>query len=271
LAWDGSGCPACPPARTVQDGLGRAIQSDSGTGSVSDANVVSRVLTVYGACACTPLGKVRQVSRPFNPNSETPVYTTYTYDPLGRTTSVTLPDGVSTTTYAYSGNTVTVTDPGGRWKKYTSDVFGNVIQVNEPNPAGGLDYITYYAYNMFDKLIRVTMPRTMPGGTVVTQTRTFTYDSAQRLVSVTHPESGTTSYTYDAAGHVLTRTDAKNNKITYTYDLYNRVTQIARIPGAQTIEPESTTTPNPSSETRKIVTGCHSLETFLRMGPDHSE
>ena len=51
-------------------------------------------------------------------------------------TQVTLPDGASHTTYAYSGNTVTVTDPGGRWKKYTMDVFGNVTQVNEPNPAG---------------------------------------------------------------------------------------------------------------------------------------
>jgi YD repeat-containing protein len=55
---------------------------------------------------------------------------------LDRTTQVTLPDGTSHTTYAYSGNTVTVTDPGGRWKMYTSDVFGNVTQVNEPNPAG---------------------------------------------------------------------------------------------------------------------------------------
>ena len=39
-------------------------------------------------------------------------------------TQVTLQDGVSHTTYAYSGNTVTVADPGGHWKKYTSDVLG---------------------------------------------------------------------------------------------------------------------------------------------------
>ena len=48
---------------------------------------------------------------------------------LGRTTSVTLPDGVSHTSYVYAGNTVTVTDPGGLWKKYTSDAFGNVTQI----------------------------------------------------------------------------------------------------------------------------------------------
>ncbi len=228
---------------TTLDGLGRTVQTDMGTGTASTANSISRVRTIYGACACTPLGKVRQVSRPYNPNNgETPVYTTYTYDPLGRTTSVTLPDGVSTTTYAYSGNTVTVTDPGGRWKKYTSDAFGNVTQVNEPNPSGGADYVTSYAYNQFNKLTTVTMPRTMPGGNVVTQTRTFTYDTAQRLVSVTHPESGTTVYTYDTAGRVLTKKDAKNNKVAYTYDLYGRLTNIARTPGTGTVEPELTTT-----------------------------
>ena len=68
---------------------------------------------------------------------------------LGRTTGVTLPDGASTTTYVYSGNTVKVTDPEGHWKKYTSDAFGNVSQVNEPNPGGGMDYVTTDAPGSF--------------------------------------------------------------------------------------------------------------------------
>ena len=243
------------------DGLGRTVQTDVGTGTPSTASSISRVLTVYGPCACTPLGKVRQVSRPYNPNNgETPVYTAYAYDPLGRTTSVTPPDGISTTTYAYSGNAVTVTDPGGRWKKHTSDAFGNVVQVNEPNPAGGADYVTSYAYNQFNKLTTVTMPRTMPGGNVVTQTRSFTYDTAQRLVSVTHPESGTTAYTYDTAGRVLTKKDAKNNIVGYAYDLFGRVTQITRTPGTGTVnpEPEPTTTflydvPDPTTVVKQSI------------------
>ena len=45
------------------------------------------------------------------------MYTTYVYDGIGRTLSVTAggPDTTGTTTYLYQGNTVTVTDPAGKW------------------------------------------------------------------------------------------------------------------------------------------------------------
>jgi hypothetical protein len=29
---------------------------------------------------------------------------------------------------------VKVTDPAGKWKKFTMDAFGHLMQVNEPNP-----------------------------------------------------------------------------------------------------------------------------------------
>jgi uncharacterized protein RhaS with RHS repeats len=38
-----------------------------------------------------------------------------------------VPDG-SQTTYAYQGNQTTVTDPAGKWKQFTSDVFGNPLR-----------------------------------------------------------------------------------------------------------------------------------------------
>ncbi len=116
------------------------------------------------------------------------------------------------------------------------------IQVDEPNPAGGADYLTNYTYNNFNKLTQVSMPRTMPGGAVVTQTRTLVYDATQQLTSVTQPESGVTTYTYDTAGHTKTKTDAKGNVVAYTYDTYDRVTQISRTPGAGSIEPDPLTT-----------------------------
>jgi YD repeat-containing protein len=83
---------------------------------------------------------VTQVSQPYVPGN-TVYWTKYTYDGLGRTLRVLAPDGASTTTYGYSGNITTITDPATKWKKYTYDVFGNLTYVNEPNPAGGNDYV----------------------------------------------------------------------------------------------------------------------------------
>jgi hypothetical protein len=46
---------------------------------------------------------------------------------------VVAPDGASTTTYSYTANTVTTTDPAGNWKKFTMDAFGNLTTVVEPD------------------------------------------------------------------------------------------------------------------------------------------
>jgi YD repeat-containing protein len=65
-------------------------------------------------------------------------------DASGRTLTVTAPDGASTTQYAYQGNQTTVTDPAGspagKWKTNTTDAFGNLVSVTEPNPAGGANW-----------------------------------------------------------------------------------------------------------------------------------
>jgi YD repeat-containing protein len=86
-------------------------------------------------------------------------WTIYAYDGSGRTLTVTAPDGANTTGYAYHGNSTTVTDPAGKWKTSTVDAYGTVIQVTEPNPAGG---------TLANQLTGVPMTR---GN--VTQTRTF--------------------------------------------------------------------------------------------------
>jgi len=91
--------------------------------------------TVYAPCACSPLGKVQKISMPYQPGAATINWTVYRYDGLGRTLSVTQPDGASTTTYVYSGNQTTVTDPAGKWKTFTTDVQGNLTTVTEPDPS----------------------------------------------------------------------------------------------------------------------------------------
>ena len=112
--------------RTTADGLGRTILAETGDGS----GTKSTIETEYDSCACSPLGKMKRVSKPYAPGG-TKYWTTYTYDGLGRTVSVQAADG-ATTTYLYYGNTTTITDPAGKWKKYVTDAMGNLIQVIEP-------------------------------------------------------------------------------------------------------------------------------------------
>ncbi len=208
--------------KNTMDGLGRTIKVETGYSTTT----VSVAETAYDSCGCSPAGKMTQTALPHAPGA-TPVWTTNTYDGIGRTltTSTVGTDTQTTTSYVYQGNTVTVTDATGKWKKFTMDALGELVQVNEPNPAGGSDYVTTYAYDTLGHLTSVSMPR--PSGT---QTRTFNYGNPAggQLLSATNPENGTVSYTYNSDKTLATKTDAKNQQVQYTYDTYKRVTQLKR-------------------------------------------
>jgi len=217
-AWQSKSGPDGGTTTTL-DGLGRAIRvarSDS-------TGVKSYTDTVYAPCACSPLGKLQQVSQPYAPGTATQQigWTVYNYDGLGRTLSVRQPDAQSTTTYAYSGNQTTVTDPAGKWKTFTNDVDGNLVTVTEPDPANqpGGTLTTSYAYDWMKHLTGVTMARGK-----ATQTRTFVYDDAGRLTSAMNPENGTVTYTYNADNTLQVKHDAKGQDTVYTYDSAKHVT-----------------------------------------------
>jgi RHS repeat-associated protein len=204
--------------KTTLDGFGRTLSVLTG----HDSTTVAEVDTQYAPSGCSPLGKVSQVSLPYTPGQQNPVWTVTTYDTSGRTLTVTKPDGASKTTYSYQGNTTTVTDPAGKWKTFTTDAFGNLTTVTEPDPnnPARATYVTTYTYNAVSQLIQVSMPRNG-----ITQTRSFTW-SGSDLASATNPENGTVTYQYDGAHHVTQRTDAKNQQTQYSYDVYGRLTEV---------------------------------------------
>ncbi len=202
---------------TQMDGFGRTVLTTTGYSTTT----LSLVDTQYAPCGCSPLGKLSQQSQPYAPGGSD-AWTVYHYDASGRTTSVVLPEG-SSTTYQYQGNVVTVTDPAGKLKTFTMDAFGNLVTVVEPDPTLG-NVTTSYTYDVLNHLIHVSMPR---GST--TQTRTFNYNSGTTvtglLQSATNPENGTVTYTYN--WNLLgTKTDAKGQQLAYWYDTYNRLTSV---------------------------------------------
>ena len=156
-----------------------------------------------------------------------PLYATTTqYDGAGRVLQVKAPDqAIANTTY--SGSATTFTDPAGKRRVVDTDGLGRTVRVVE-DPAG-LNYVTSYAYNVFDRVVRVDQ-----GG----QQRTFAYDSLGRLVCASNPEgrvadtscatpslpaSGVNRFAYDANGNLVERRDARGRVSTFTYDALNRV------------------------------------------------
>jgi YD repeat-containing protein len=206
--------------KTTMDGFGRTIKVERGHNG-GGGGTKTIVETEYEPCACSPFGKVKRVSLPYAPGGSV-LWTTYTYDGLGRTVAVAQPNASGTSTYLYEGNAVTVTDAAGKWRKYESDAFGSVTKTVEPNPAGGANWETSYAYDMLGRRTSLTMTR---GAT--TQTRTWNYVGwTGRLSSEVHPETGTTSYTYHADGKLSRKTLASGKFVMYAYDGYGRLSTV---------------------------------------------
>jgi RHS repeat-associated protein len=194
-------------SQTIYDGLGRTTEARQYEGGTN----YTAVQTQYDA-----LGRAFKVSNPFRPlppDNEIAVWTTSAFDALGRVISITTPDG-SAATSSYSGNTVTATDQIGKQRKSVSDALGRITQVYE-DPAG-LNYLTSYSYDVLNDLVTVNQG---------SQTRTFAYDSLQRLLSATNPENGTAGFQYDNSGNLLVKTDARGVSSHCAYDELGRLTR----------------------------------------------
>jgi RHS repeat-associated protein len=196
-------------ATQVTDGVGHVIQTQLNSDPDCSGGSDNADTTYAGT------GWVYKVSNPHCSSTGHPSdgTTVYTYDALGRVTSVNAPDNSPTST-SYAGNTTTVTDPQSHVRESWSDALGRMYQVTE-DPSG-LNYSTSYTYDPLNNLATVTQG---------SQTRSFVYDSLSRVYSATTPESDTTQYSYDANGNLMSRTDNRNITTNYcAYDGLNRVT-----------------------------------------------
>ncbi len=182
------------------------------------------------------------LSRPYklsNPHNSTAQYWTETrFDALDRPTKVIPPDGSASsnnTSYSYSVNTATMTDPAGKQRKSETDSLARLTKVSEPdiNQSNQLLQDTTYAYNILDLLTGVSQG---------SQSRSYAYDDMGRMTQEVTPEASTWNYTFNAFDQVATRTDARNVVTTYTYDTLNRLYTVSYNVGSTGVPATNTIT-----------------------------
>jgi RHS repeat-associated protein len=169
-------------------------------------------------------------SIPYSTNGQTRTWT-YTYTATGQLHTVTTPrtDLTLTTTYAYTGGTLTsITDPlshvttintytgGGLPTKITdANSVETDLAYNQRNwltsktvvKTGGNE-VTTYTYTGSGQPHVVTLPDSS------SDTLTYAYDNAQRLKTITNGASETTNYTLDAMGDVTLKTIKNASAVT---------------------------------------------------------
>ncbi len=129
---------------------------------------------------------------------------------------ITFPDGTGVLYTNYPGVTTVSSSAAGIRNLYYQEDHKISAVVNWDPETGVLNVTTGYYYDAMSRLSAITQG---------SQSRLFTYDDLGRLLTETHPESGTTSYTYDANSNMISKTSARGIVTTFTYDELNRVTQ----------------------------------------------
>jgi RHS repeat-associated protein len=141
-----------------------------------------------------------------------------------------------TTTYMYNalGESTSITDPLGHIELMQYDQDGNRTQLTD----GDMN-ITTYVYDPDNELQQVNQPGEPPlktgydaDGDVSSQTNgatkvtTYGYDPLDRVILITDPLTRKTAFTYDGNGNVKTVTDAMTRVTTNNYDVANELSSI---------------------------------------------
>jgi RHS repeat-associated protein len=170
---------------------------------------------LYDVTAGIPVGQVAEIDTDPKGNA-----TTQVFDKAGRMISVTA--GGNTTTYTYydNGSKKTVLYPGGNYEEYA--YYADGLLKTLVNKKANQTVIDSYLYT-YDAAHNLTAKVDGKG------TTTYTYDTLNRLLTVTEPGGKVTSYTFDAAGNRASQTETQGTATTvttYTYNEQNRLMNI---------------------------------------------
>ena len=174
---------------------------------------------IYADTEYNMRGLVARKSEPYFAG-DSPLWTTYVHDLLGRVTVETAP-GSRTTTTTYAGRTTTVTNPLGQQNTRTVDARGQLIE-SVDNHGNSVTY----AYDAVGNMVEITDPE----GNVTS----LTFDIRGNKTSITDPDTGTTLFTYNSLGELTSQLDANGNTATMTYDTLGRLVTRAEPEGVST-------------------------------------
>ncbi|MCP3926742.1 MAG: hypothetical protein GY714_29630 [Desulfobacterales bacterium] len=158
------------------------------------------------------IGQLAKSSMPYFKDDEI-YYTEFTYDELDRKTEVNkatlIKDTFLTTKYAYSGFSVTSTNPLSQTRKTITNAVGKIIRVEEE-----LSAWADYTYDPVGNLIKTDV-----NGIITT----ITYDKFGNKTGMNDPDMGIWEYKYNTFGELTEEKDAKGQTVKKTYDKLGRL------------------------------------------------
>ena len=201
---------------SYHDGFDRVLQSRVRMNPTDDFTVTDTLYDSRESIASQSLPYVSSGTALTPPNGNPNLFTTFTYDALGRT--VNLVTAVGPTTTLYDQWSTTVTDPRGVEKTTERDAEGRLVSITEHE--GTSTFLTIYTYDPAGNLTTIT--------DALGNLRHFTYDglgrhlTAEDLHAPADITFGTWSFTYDEASNLVSRTDPRGDTTVWVYDDLNR-------------------------------------------------
>jgi RHS repeat-associated protein len=220
---------------SITDALTHATNITQHTGggrplTIVDANSVTTTL-VYD-------GRQRLTSSAVTTSGGT-LTTSYTIDPAGELTKMTLPDNSFLSYNFDSAHRVTqVTDALGNYKQFTPDALGDITAINVYNNTNGLRYQHSATFDALGRTLTdvggasqtTTFTRDNNGSPLtikdgLNQQSTQVFDGFNRLTKITDANTGVTQFAYDAHDRTTQVTDANTNATPYVLDGFGDVIQ----------------------------------------------